>query len=146
MKLLLDGERILTVIQGTYQETNEAFIFEQVTIPKNPESTYTIFELSGALPEDFGVATYVVRDNILVYSEVFKQEHFDEYIAKARSKRNDALNESDWTQLPDVLDDVLKAECAVYRQSLRDISSQPGYPFDIQWPRRPTPLRHPANR
>ncbi len=146
MKLLLVGERIVTVIQGAYQETNEAFVFDQVTIFKEPGNDYIIFNIVDPLPEDFGLETYVIRNNQLVYSEVFKREHFDEYVAKVKSKRNDALNESDWTQLPDVLDDAVKAECAVYRQSLRDISSQPGYPFDIQWPQRPTPLRHPANR
>lgn len=54
----------------------------------------------------------------------------------ARDKRNLLLRQSDWTQMPDV---VLsnKDEWAVYRQELRDITSQPGFPNDIIWPIAP---------
>jgi len=51
----------------------------------------------------------------------------------ARSQRNELLVQSDWTQLPDVPLDT-KSAWAAYRQDLRDITSQPGYPFDIVWP------------
>lgn len=55
----------------------------------------------------------------------------------ALSKRQKLLIDSDWTQLPDVpLDD--KQAWAVYRQELRDITSQPNFPNDIIWPTPPT--------
>lgn len=50
-------------------------------------------------------------------------------------KRNILLSESDWTQLPDVTCD--KVAWATYRQSLRDLTLQPGYPFEIIWPEKP---------
>ena len=47
------------------------------------------------------------------------QEVWDELI----DKRNNKLNDSDWTQMPDSpLSDVKKQEWAVYRQLLRDIT------------------------
>lgn len=49
--------------------------------------------------------------------------------------RNSLLNNSDWTQLPDV--NVDKEAWIVYRQQLRDITSQPGYPYVIEWPVQP---------
>ena len=55
---------------------------------------------------------------------------------KVRSKRNQLLQESDWTQLPDV-PIATKDAWAVYRQALRDITEQPGFPFDVVWPQPP---------
>ena len=53
--------------------------------------------------------------------------------AKAvRTQRNQLLAESDWTQLADA--PVDKTIWSVYRQSLRDISSQKGFPWDVIWP------------
>lgn len=54
----------------------------------------------------------------------------------AQAKRNRLLYETDWTQMPDVTLPN-KAEWAVYRQALRDITRQPGYPSSITWPTPP---------
>lgn len=54
----------------------------------------------------------------------------------ARVKRNALLIESDWTQLPDAPAD--QAAWAAYRQDLRDISDQPGFPADVVWPVPPS--------
>ena len=53
--------------------------------------------------------------------------------AKAvREQRTQKLKDSDWTQVADA--PVDKAAWAVYRQALRDITSQEGFPWNIQWP------------
>lgn len=49
-----------------------------------------------------------------------------------RSRRNQLLTASDWTQLPDV-PLATKESWAVYRQALRDITQQAD-PFNIVWP------------
>ena len=49
-----------------------------------------------------------------------------------RAERNRRLQESDWTQLPDV-PIATKDAWAEYRQALRDITEQPD-PFNIVWP------------
>ena len=54
----------------------------------------------------------------------------------ALSKRAQLLVASDWTQLPDVPLETKEA-WAVYRQALRDITEQPGYPLDVVWPSPP---------
>ena len=52
--------------------------------------------------------------------------------------RNHLLASSDWTQLPDVaLTAEQKAEWAVYRQALRDVPAQAGFPENINWPTVP---------
>lgn len=60
----------------------------------------------------------------------------DEAQAKSvRDQRNQKLADCDWTQLQDSTAD--KAAWASYRQSLRDITIQPGFPWDIEWPVAP---------
>jgi hypothetical protein len=52
-----------------------------------------------------------------------------------REQRNQKLKDSDWTQLADA--PVDKASWAAYRQELRDISAQPGFPWTVDWPVAP---------
>lgn len=56
--------------------------------------------------------------------------------AQARQRRATLLQQSDWTQLPDV-PLATKEAWAIYRQDLRDVTSQPGYPTVIYWPVAP---------
>ena len=53
-----------------------------------------------------------------------------------RASRNEKLKDSDWTQVADAPGD--KAAWATYRQALRDISSQDGFPWTVIWPDHPT--------
>ena len=55
--------------------------------------------------------------------------------AEIRSERNRLLAESDWTQLADSSAD--KDVWAVYRQFLRDITTQEGFPWEVIWPEKP---------
>lgn len=52
-----------------------------------------------------------------------------------RDDRNKRLADCDWTQLPDAPVDV--TTWATYRQDLRDVTLQPGFPWDIKWPTKP---------
>ncbi len=53
-----------------------------------------------------------------------------------RADRNRRLTASDWTQVEDA--PVDKAAWAAYRQGLRDVPSQAGFPWDVTWPELPT--------
>ena len=57
----------------------------------------------------------------------------EELAAQARTQRNSLLASTDWTQLPDVPQATREAY-AVYRQALRDVPKQDGFPTDINWP------------
>lgn len=53
-------------------------------------------------------------------------------------QRDKLLYESDWTQIPNGPLTIEQQESwAVYRQQLRDITSQSGYPFNVIWPTKP---------
>ena len=58
--------------------------------------------------------------------------------AAATTQRNDLLSASDWTQIPNGPLTALQQQAwATYRQQLRDITDQPGYPMTIEWPVAP---------
>jgi len=52
-----------------------------------------------------------------------------------RRQRTEKLKDSDWTQIADSTAD--KTAWATYRQALRDITTQSGFPWDITWPDAP---------
>jgi len=65
----------------------------------------------------------------------YKAQKDAEQAKSVRSTRNDKLKDCDWTQLADSTAD--KAAWATHRQALRDITSQPGFPWTIEWPEQP---------
>lgn len=52
-----------------------------------------------------------------------------------RADRDKRLADSDWTQVADA--PVDQAAWATYRQSLRTLPEQAGFPWDVQWPAQP---------
>jgi hypothetical protein len=51
-----------------------------------------------------------------------------------RLERDRLLAETDWTALSDV---TMSPEMAAYRQALRDVPAQPGFPDNVTWPAKP---------
>ncbi|MCJ8138441.1 tail fiber assembly protein [Falsirhodobacter halotolerans] len=56
---------------------------------------------------------------------------------RVRNDRDRRLAATDWTQLSDV-PDATRARWRIYRQALRDVSDQPGFPGAVVWPEPPT--------
>lgn len=55
-----------------------------------------------------------------------------------RRQREQLLFSSDWTQIADApFSEEKKAAWRAYRQELRDITKQSGFPWDVVWPTRP---------
>ena len=54
---------------------------------------------------------------------------------EARALRNELLAATDWTANSDV---TMSAAMTTYRQALRDIPSQSGFPETVTWPQEPT--------
>jgi len=54
---------------------------------------------------------------------------------QVRLKRDRLLSASDWTQVADA--PVDQAAWATYRQALRDIPDQVGFPENVTWPTKP---------
>ena len=65
----------------------------------------------------------------------YKASKDAEQAKSVRTSRNDKLKECDWTQITDSTAD--KTAWATYRQALRDITAQAGFPWTITWPDAP---------
>ena len=59
----------------------------------------------------------------------------DRTAAEVRRQRNAFLSETDWMANSDV---TMSDEWRTYRQALREITSQEGFPNDITWPTKPS--------
>lgn len=53
---------------------------------------------------------------------------------KLRVRRNVMLAQTDWCALSDV---TMSTEMATYRQALRDLPTQEGFPYNVTWPTKP---------
>lgn len=58
-----------------------------------------------------------------------------EFASEARAKRDELLAETDFMMMPDYpLSEAKRAAVAAYRQFLRDVPAQSGFPRQINWP------------
>ena len=63
-----------------------------------------------------------------------KKEIDDNQAKNIRNRRDNLIKESDWRA---VSDRKLEPEWKEYRQALRDITKQEGFPHDVKWPTDP---------
>lgn len=103
-----------------------------VTVWKSHDSTTQKLTPVNPYIEDGQVFTVAVADKT--------QEELDSQNAslasQVRAQRNTLLAQSDWTQGKDIPDE-LSSVWASYRQALRDITAQEGFPSDVQFPTQP---------
>lgn len=99
--------------KNAYPNTSFRFPLEQSTLDALNITDFTI----GELP---------VNDNNI---------NVPDAALEARFERDDLLKDSDFTQLPD--SPVDSSVWATYRQALRDVPDQDGFPDTIIWPTKP---------
>jgi hypothetical protein len=106
-----EGQRIVYDVNPSYDRDTQ---YLERVVPVSPTSNSV---------------TYIVRD--IVYT--------DEQISDSvKIRRLELLLETDYTQLLDSpVSEEKKSEFAVYRQELRDITTQSGYPRAVTWPTKP---------
>lgn len=77
------------------------------------------------------IRTWILRDATYIETE--------NAASIIRAERQKHLIDSDWTQTADApLNDLARAAWKKYRQELRDITSQVGFPWVITWPTEPS--------
>lgn len=108
------------------------FVVEPTTRPE-PTSRQKVVE---GLPEfDATASTWHQTWNVLDLDAVELVERERQLVKRLREQRDARLTASDWTQVADV--PVDQAAWAIYRQALRDLPAQKGFPFDVVWPEPP---------
>ena len=71
-------------------------------------------------------------------AEQIEAERLERASESARSQRDRLLTESDWVTIRATdTGDPVPTEWVDYRQALRDIPEQTGFPEEIEWPQEP---------
>jgi hypothetical protein len=107
--------------------------YVQIADAPQPKITYAQ-NIAEGVPEDVEGAwtrTWIVTD------ATFEQitERTEKQSTNIRVERNRRLADCDWTQLPDSPAD--HEAWATYRQALRDVTAQEGFPWEVVWPEAP---------
>jgi hypothetical protein len=112
----------------------EPFGFGMYDFSSQPEiGRYEKVVESTPVKNEFGV--FIQSWDIVPMSDEEKSE-VDSWKADiVRRERNYKLMECDWTQLQDA--PVNSQDWVSYRNALRDLPSQSGFPWDIIWPNKP---------
>jgi hypothetical protein len=109
-------------------------VYSAVSGDLQPDGTEVSEQIYRAfLDKPFDKDAYYIDEQLVLRDKEFSEE---ELAAAARGKRDVLLAQCDWTQMPDV-NISNKTAWAEYRQQLRAISSQAGFPREIAWPVEP---------
>lgn len=75
----------------------------------------------------------------IAYNGEYTIEDVPETADEARTKRDKLLSATDWTQVLDApIDSATREAYREYRQALRDLPEQDGFPGTITWPELPS--------
>lgn len=127
--------------QNVLNALNVEAVFET---PKPDAGPYQMAVRNGVTKDSNGnwVQAWVVVDMFKDDAEGTKAEKeaayqasLDAEVAKGvRMERDSLLAATDWMALSDV---TLTADWAAYRQALRDVTAQAGFPHTVTWPSKP---------
>ena len=89
------------------------------------------------------ISTQKISSGLIVSKSSSEETTFNNEVLSrdAERKRNNLLLNSDYLQTVDVnlsLSDSARSNWQNYRQALRDVPAQAGYPSNITWPTKPT--------
>lgn len=114
-----------------------------------PSSEYKVVVRDGVTQDANGnwVEAYTERDMFADYTDEDGTVHTKaeqeaaytanknaEAAASVRAERDKLLAETDWMGMSDV---TMPTEWATYRQALRDVPAQAGFPHNVAWPVKP---------
>ena len=119
-------------------------VFDNQTVKQYGWYPYRFVETQKNENQYYDGSDFVIEETEVVeYQKVRNKteqeitEEIENMWRSIRDRRNVFLTESDWTQLPDSpLTNQKQTEWQIYRQSLRDITTQLN-PFSIEWPTPP---------
>ena len=98
-------------------------------------SSNATLHLGVTLPADWVNSKYLFDGIAWTLNPAWVKFIDPELAASVRTERDALLAASDWTQVADA--PVDQAAWAVYRQALRDVTAQAGFPDAVVWPVKP---------
>jgi hypothetical protein len=104
-------------------------------VPRDPPAHDYITQNCERIAPTMNGNTWVETWSVSPASPETVAQRTSEMSASVRSERNARLAACDWTQLPDAQCDA--TAWAFYRQALRDVPNQDGFPGSVMWPTPP---------
>lgn len=122
-------------IQITEQTYNE---FGYDVVLEGPQAQPTRYQVGFADGVQQIDGKWFTKYSLADMDDEAKAAKDEEQAKNVRTQRTEKLRDCDWTQLDDTpMSNTQKAGWATYRQALRDVPKQAGFPFDIEWPTQP---------
>ena len=126
---------------GQLRRDNPSTSFPKI-IPDELLASYDVYPYTRpAAPEYDSLTAKVVDgsfeqdvDGIWSLPHVIEQHPTEQAERNIRSQRDGLMQETDWMALSD---NTVASDWATYRQALRDITGQSGFPYEITWPTKP---------
>lgn len=138
---LLDDSEDFTLSDSSFQSDSITAIginSQDYEVIDGEAPSSPLYWIEGCLSFSDGVWSIANQENYDSSLQSAKIEHErkqNEAAQSIRSQRNKMLIESDWTQVADA--PVDQAAWATYRQALRDITEQDGFPLSVIYPEAP---------
>lgn len=136
-----DEQGRITQCDGGY--TTPADLTGWVQIDEGTGDRYNLCQshyFEGGLYTSDGIPRYKLVDGQPVErsEEEIEVDRVPIQASSARAQRDKLLAATDWAVLPDSpLDESSKTSLKTYRQALRDVPQQEGFPNNISWPNMP---------
>ena len=136
LKRLPNGEILFGEARWTPHNTIECLVELEGTGEVLPFNA-TSYDVADHGRELYEMLSTKYADQIAPCSD---EELYNEAAGDVKAERAARLRASDWIANGDVhLENQL--EWLQYRQDLRDVTSQPGFPFEVTWPTQPVGTR-----
>lgn len=106
----------------------------------NALSLWSVYPCVEGLVPSLGECEQATRLEIAliegIWTQLFGKEFWPQDQAErfVREKRGTLLKETDWMALSD---NTISPEWLAYRQALRDVTTQVGFPYSVSWPTPP---------
>lgn len=112
--------------------------FDEITETQKEEQTIYKYNMYTLETEKQSNLNERIESNYTTWLEFAKKQEIDKLSAEVRDKRDSLLAKTDWTQMTDTaLTTEKQQEYQKYRQELRDITQQPGFPYNVMFPQMP---------
>ena len=112
------------------------------SIPEATLNSYGVFTVTEVIKPTCDYATHevvendpVLTDGVWTQSWSVNQRPTEVASGYVRNERNQRLADTDHHALSDTA--AMTTEMSTYRQALRDVPSQSGFPFSVTWPTKP---------
>jgi len=131
---IIDSFGYDTILEGPQAQTTPPYQYSQRAGIEEVNGQWFTKYIAGPVFTDYTDDEGVVHTAAEQWEEYCFQKD-DEQAKAVRADRNKRLADYDWTQLADA--PVDHTIWAAYRQDLRDLTAQAGFPWDITWPEAP---------